>query len=179
MSKAKPEIAPYPFTTLHPLIGTLEYRDGFRALIADVPGLIDGAADGRGRGHDFLRHLERTKGLIYIVDAAGVDRRDPLTDLDVLVNEIASYGDGDMMDRPALVVANKLDLITNADAQDEILYRISETAKVKGVQFNGEVHGISAGVTGEGLGDLSIGIRNLVESSDEKRTERNSTFGYL
>lgn len=181
MSKAQPAIAPYPFTTLHPLIGTLEYNDGFRALVADVPGLIGGAADGRGRGHDFLRHLERTKALLYIIDSAGVDGRDPLTDIDILVDEIESYGDGDMLERPALVVANKLDLIKDADTQDEILYAISQAATSKGLKFDGEVHGISAGVTGEGLGDLSVAMRNLVESGEMKRIERNqaSSFGYL
>mmetsp|Transcript_19434 Transcript_19434/g.29420 ORF Transcript_19434/g.29420 Transcript_19434/m.29420 type:complete len:522 (-) Transcript_19434:120-1685(-) len=181
MSKAQPAIAPYPFTTLHPLIGTLKYNDGFRALVADVPGLIGGAADGRGRGHDFLRHLERTKALLYIVDSAGVDGRNPLTDMEILVDEIESYGDGDMLERPVLVVANKLDLIKDADAQDEILYAISQAATSKGLKFDGKVHGISAGVTGEGLGDLSLAMRNLVESGEIKRSERNqaSSFGYL
>eukprot|EP00957_Ditylum_brightwellii_P038735 2928069-Ditylum_brightwellii.AAC.1 len=83
-SMAKPEIAPYPFTTLHPLVGSIEYKDGFRVVCADVPGLIDGASEGRGRGFDFLRHLERTKALLYIVDAAGVDGRDPIEDLKIL-----------------------------------------------------------------------------------------------
>jgi Obg family GTPase CgtA len=88
MSMARPEIAPYPFTTLHPLVGTIKYRDGFRVICADVPGLVDGAAEGRGRGHDFLRHLERTKSLLYIVDAAGVDGRTPMDDLRILAEEM-------------------------------------------------------------------------------------------
>jgi len=178
MSKAQPEIAPYPFTTLHPLVGTLEYRDGFRAVVADVPGLISGAAEGRGRGFDFLRHLERTKALLYIVDAAGVDGRDPLNDLSILVDEIRAYGDSDMLERPALVVANKMDLITDPDLQDEILVAISNTALDCGIQFDGEVHGISAGVTGEGLGDLSSSIRSLVETGEELREEINAAASY-
>lgn len=169
MSAAQPKIAPYPFTTLHPLVGTLEYKDGFRAILADIPGLIGGAAEGRGRGHDFLKHIERTKALMYIVDAAGVDGRDPLNDLAVLVDEIASYGNKDMMKRPALVVANKLDLITDYTLQDEILNELSSLALEKGICFDGEVHGISAGVTGEGLARLSKAIRSLVEQENQKR----------
>jgi GTP-binding protein len=176
MSKAQPEIAPYPFTTLHPLVGTLEYVDGFRAILADVPGLIGGAALGRGRGHDFLKHIERTKALLYIVDAAGVDGRDPLQDLNVLVEEIASYGNEDMMERPALIVANKLDLIQDHIVQDEILYALSALAIEKGIKFNGEVHGISAGVTGEGLSELSKAIRALVEKGNTERQARNQIF---
>jgi len=135
--------------------------------------------EGRGRGHDFLRHLERTKALLYIVDAAGVDGRDPLSDLSILVDELKAYGDSDMLDRPAIVVANKFDLIQDTDLQEEILYELSKTALDCGIQFDGEVHGISAGVTGEGLGVLSSAIRSLVESGEEKRTERNDSVAYF
>jgi len=179
MSKAQPAIAPYPFTTLHPLVGCVEYRDGFRALVADVPGLIDGAAEGRGRGHSFLKHLERTKALLYIVDAAGVDGRDPVDDLEVLVDEIISYGDGDMMTRPALVVANKLDLILDNELRTEILQALSDVATDKGILFNNEVLGISAGVSGEGLGCLSKSIRSLVELGEKNRQKTNEEMGYL
>jgi len=177
MSKAKPEIAPYPFTTLHPLIGCVEYHDGFRALVADVPGLIDGAAEGRGRGHDFLRHLERTKALMYIVDAAGVDGRDPLNDLSILVDEIQSYGDADMMARPALVVANKFDLIPDTKIRDEIILALKTVAEENGIAFNGKVLAISAGVTGEGLGTLSKSIRDLVQLGEQNRFIVNESVG--
>ena len=175
MSKAQPEIAPYPFTTLNPLVGCVEYRDGFRAVLADVPGLIGGAAEGRGRGHAFLKHLERTKALLFIVDAAGVDGRDPLDDLSTLVDEIESYGDGDMMTRPALVVANKLDLIPDEDMRKEIYFALHGVANEKGIRFD-KVLGISAGVSGEGLGKLSRSIRNLVELGDQFRLEVNNTL---
>eukprot|EP00557_Chaetoceros_sp_GSL56_P011835 CAMPEP_0176486482 /NCGR_PEP_ID=MMETSP0200_2-20121128/5590_1 /TAXON_ID=947934 /ORGANISM="Chaetoceros sp., Strain GSL56" /LENGTH=543 /DNA_ID=CAMNT_0017883183 /DNA_START=410 /DNA_END=2041 /DNA_ORIENTATION=+ len=165
VSKAMPKIAPYPFTTIHPWVGAVEYRDGFRVVLADVPGLIGGASQGRGRGFDFLRHLERTKALVYLLDAAGVDGRDPLIDLRVLVEEIHSYGNGDMLQRPALVVANKMDLIHDPQVQDEILNAISVVGKECGIQFDGEVHGISAGVSGEGLPGLSVAMRSLVEKS--------------
>lgn len=170
MSRASPEIAPYPFTTLHPLVGCIEYKDGFRVLAADVPGLIGGAADGRGRGHDFLRHLERTKALLYIVDTAGVDGRDPVEDLRVLADEIASYGEGDMLTRPALVVANKLDLIPDEEEREAILFDVSVVAEEAGIDYSGDVIGISAGVTGEGLEVLSKAIRGVVVKGEENRS---------
>ena len=184
MSMAKPKIAPYPFTTLHPLVGSIQYKDGFRVLAADVPGLIDGASTGRGRGYDFLRHLERTKALLYIVDAAttvtndsstsdGIKRqkrqRTPLTDIQTIFNEIASYGDGDMISRPALVVANKLDLIPQKEERRRVLHDIATAAEEAGINFDGTVFGISAGVTGEGLGQLSKALRKVVIEADNAR----------
>lgn len=168
MSAATPEVAPYPFTTLHPLIGCIEYRDGFQVKAADIPGLIDGASDGRGKGHDFLRHVERTKALLYIVDAAGVDYRDPIDDLRILAKELASYGDGSLMERRALVVANKVDLL-HEDHVAELLVTIHETATELGIRFEHDVMAISAGVTGVGLGDLSKAIREIVSSSEADR----------
>lgn len=159
-----PEIAPYPFTTLHPLVGCIEYRDGFRVMAADVPGLVRGASEGRGRGHDFLRHLERTKALLYIVDAASVDGRGPVDDLLTLVDEISTYADGDMLTRPSLVVANKVDLLS-AQETEMTLFEVEAAARDAGIQFSGDVLGISAGVTGVGLELLSRAIRNVVEES--------------
>lgn len=163
-----PEIAPYPFTTLHPLVGCIEYRDGFRVMAADVPGLVRGASEGRGRGHDFLRHLERTKALLYIVDAAGVDGRGPVNDLLILAEELSSYGDGDMLTRPSLVVANKVDLL-HTEESNATLFEIGAAAKDAGIQFSGEVLGISAGVTGVGLEPLSKAIRHVVMESEKER----------
>lgn len=168
MSAATPEVAPYPFTTLHPLIGVIEYRDGFAVKAADIPGLIDGAADGRGKGHDFLRHVERTKALLYIVDAASVDFRNPVDDLRILAKELASYGDGSLMERRALVVANKVDLL-HVDHTAELLVMIQEAAIELGIRFEHDVMAISAGVTGVGLGDLSKAIRDVVSSSEADR----------
>jgi Obg family GTPase CgtA len=172
MSKAMPEIAPYPFTTLNPLVGVIEYRDGYKVMAADVPGLVAGASMGKGKGHDFLRHLERTKALLYIVDSAGTDGRNPLVDLRVLVNELGAYGDGDMLTRPALVVANKLDLLSQEESE-EFTFELGCIAEELGLRFDGNVFGISAGVTGEGLGSLSRAIRNVVS---EGEIERESFF---
>ena len=168
MSAATPEVAPYPFTTLHPLMGVIEYRDGFRVKAADIPGLIDGASTGRGKGHDFLRHVERTKALLYIVDAASVDFRDPIDDLRILAKELSSYGDGSLMERRALVVANKVDLL-HEDRVQEILFTLHETATELGIRFEHEVMAISAGVSGVGLGVLSKAIRDIVSKSERDR----------
>jgi GTPase len=170
MSAASPEVAPYPFTTLHPLIGVIEYRDGFRVKAADIPGLIDGASDGRGKGHDFLKHVERTKALLYIVDVAGVDLRDPISDLRILAKELRSYGDGSLMERRALLVANKVDLL-HEDHTAELLVTLRETATELGIRFEHDVIPISAGVTGVGLGVLSKAIRDIVVKSESDRQE--------
>jgi Obg family GTPase CgtA len=173
MSRATPFIAPYPFTTLHPLVGYIEYQDGFRVCAADVPGIISGASEGRGKGIDFLRHLERTKALLYIVDAAGCDGRDPLEDLRILTEEIAAYADGDMVNRRSLVVANKLDLLDEIETQ-EVLLGLGSIAEEVGINVDQDVLGISAGVTGEGLAPLSRAIRKVVTLSDSDRAGREN-----
>lgn len=166
MSRATPEVAPYPFTTLHPIIGCVDYQDGFQVKIADIPGLVEGASEGRGRGHDFLRHVERTKALLYIVDVAGADYRDPIEDLKVLVNELESYGDGSLLERRALVVANKVDLLRE-ERIPEKLGAIQDVANELGILTEQAILGISAGVTGSGLETLSKSMRNIVSTSEK------------
>jgi GTPase len=161
VSRATPHVAPYPFTTLNPLVGYIEYQDGYRVCAADVPGLIAGASEGRGKGHEFLRHLERTKALLYIVDAAAMDGRDPLSDFDTLVKELSAYGNGDMLNRKCLVVANKVDLLLNEE-REEIIGLLQEKAISSGLLMEQNVVGISAGGTGEGLQQLTGAIRDAV-----------------
>lgn len=108
ISKARPKIAPYPFTTLHPQIGILEYPDWKRLTVCDVPGLIEGAHNNVGLGHAFLRHIERCKILVLLLDMAGTDNRNPWDDYKQLLNELALY-DSALVKRPCLVVANKMD----------------------------------------------------------------------
>jgi GTP-binding protein len=113
ITKARPKTAAYPFTTLHPQIGVIEYPDVVkgdkRLLLADVPGLIEGAHENRGLGHRFLRHIERCALLIFLIDMAGTDARDPREDYKHLLTELKLY-DPAMLDKPRLVVANKMDL---------------------------------------------------------------------
>ncbi len=192
MSRAKPKVASYPFTTLEPLRGTVHYNDGHQIVMADVPGLIDGASEGRGRGIEFLRHIERTKALIYMVDAGGVDGRDPVEDLRILGKELREYGssgifgddddedddyrntfenDGDdmirrrreIMNRPSLILANKMDLFTEDGRKEELLFELGKVAEEVGINCKaGDILGVSAGVTGEGLRVLSRRLRDVV-----------------
>lgn len=106
VSKARPLVADYPFTTLHPHVGVMQFRDGFSATMADIPGLIEGAHADAGMGHEFLRHVERTKVLLYVVDASA---KDPVGDLESLREELRLFK-ATLPARPSLVVANKQDL---------------------------------------------------------------------
>ena len=108
VSAATPKIASYPFTTLNPIVGTMVYPDFAKIRIADVPGIIEGASKGVGLGFAFLRHLERSHVLVYVIDMAGTDGREPWEDYRTLANEIAEYNT-ELPTRPALVVANKMD----------------------------------------------------------------------
>ncbi len=108
ISRARPKIAPYPFTTLHPQVGIVEYADFFRLTVCDVPGLIEGAHRNVGLGHAFLRHIQRCKILVLLLDMAGSDNRAPWDDYRNLLRELELY-DPALLDKPRLVVANKMD----------------------------------------------------------------------
>jgi GTP-binding protein len=109
ISAARPKVAAYPFTTLHPIVGVIEFPGYRRATIADIPGLIEGAHRGLGLGHEFLRHITRCRMLIFVIDVAGSEGRNPVEDLQKLRREIDLYDPG-LSPRPWLVVANKMDL---------------------------------------------------------------------
>lgn len=108
ISRARPKVAPYPFTTLHPQIGIVEYPDWKRLTVCDVPGLIEGAHQNVGLGHKFLRHIQRCKILVLLLDMAGTDNREPWDDYKQLLKELELY-DPALLDKPRLVVANKMD----------------------------------------------------------------------
>ena len=114
LSHARPKVAPYPFTTLHPVVGVIDFPDFTRVSVADIPGLIDGAHENIGLGHEFLRHIERTSILAYVLDMAGVDGRTPWEDFHNLRNELELYMKG-LSKRPAIVLANKMDLPESAE----------------------------------------------------------------
>jgi GTP-binding protein len=109
ISAARPKVAAYPFTTLHPIVGVIEFQGYRRATIADIPGLIEGAHRGLGLGHEFLRHITRCRVLIFVIDVAGSEGRNPVEDLQNLRREIDLY-DPTLSSRPWLVIANKMDL---------------------------------------------------------------------
>ncbi len=145
LSHAHPKIAAYPFTTLNPQIGMLEYEDYTSVRIADIPGLIEGAHEGVGLGYDFLRHIERTRLLIFVLDMAAVDGRNPVHDYRSLCEELRCYEE-DLMHRPALIIGNKMDL---PGAQENLSAFEKETGLA--------VLGISA-EQGQGLEDLKLAL---------------------
>ena len=117
VSRAKPEVASYPFTTLRPHVGVVEFEDGFRYTVADIPGLIEGAHRNVGLGHNFLRHIERTRFLVYVVDVSeSLDAA--INELKILRNELFLYSN-DLVSRPAIVAANKMDLSQYATGGNE------------------------------------------------------------
>ncbi len=124
LSAARPKIADYPFTTLIPNLGVVRRPSGDGTVFADIPGLISGAAQGAGLGHDFLRHIERTRLLIHLIDGAS---EDPLADLNVVEKELAAYGHG-LLDRPRLLVLNKRELLNEESENNlvESIYKVSE-----------------------------------------------------
>ncbi len=159
MSAAKPKIADYPFTTLHPNLGVVESGD-VRYTIADVPGLIEGASEGKGLGLEFLRHVERCSALLHVLDCATPEPgRDPLTDLDVILRELAAYpvpeGQLQLLERPQLVALNKLDVPEAAD--------LAELVRPELQSRGYRVFDVSA-VTRSGLRELSFALAGVVDA---------------
>jgi GTPase len=143
VSRARPKIADYPFTTLVPNLGVVAYKGGKSFVVADIPGLIEGASEGHGLGHQFLRHVERCRVLVHLVDLGAVaEGRDPLNDFDAINRELERYSP-QLMEKPQIVAANKLDLPFAREA----LPALSKAMKRRGLV----VHPLS-GATGEGLG---------------------------
>lgn len=125
VTKANPKIANYHFTTLSPNLGVVENKHGQNFVIADIPGLIEGASEGIGLGHDFLRHIERTKVLVHIVDISGIEGRDPLDDFNKINKELELFNPK-LADRPQLVVANKMDLVFDDELTRKFIDNISK-----------------------------------------------------
>ena len=151
LSRARPKIADYPFTTLVPNLGVVRAGDT-TFTVADVPGLIEGASEGRGLGHDFLRHVERCAAIVHVVDLATMEPgRNPMSDLDVIESELASYGGLD--DRPRIVALNKIDVPDGRDMADIV----SEDVRARGW----DVYPVSA-ASHEGLRELSFAMARLV-----------------
>ena len=131
VSAARPKVADYPFTTLVPNLGVVKTGDGESFVIADVPGLIEGAAQGAGLGHRFLRHLERCRVLLHLVDALPVDGSDPLENARVIENELKEYAH-DLYEKPRWLVVNKVDLLEGGESEaQELIERISNALETK------------------------------------------------
>jgi Obg family GTPase CgtA len=153
ISNASPKVAAYPFTTLTPMVGVVEFPGFYRATVADIPGLIEGAHANVGLGHDFLRHISRCSYFLFVVDTAGVDTRDPISDLQILRKELKLY-DEELSERPWLIVANKMDLPESAANLEALCDRFPKQ----------EIFPLSAD-TGEGIDALK---RRLCELAGER-----------
>jgi len=170
LSNAKPKVAAYPFTTLHPSIGIVEYSDLERVTVADIPGLIDGAHMNRGLGHDFLRHIERTKVILYVIDGVGSEGRSPSKDLISLMNELEQYDKEiinpdhkikKLMQKPSFVFCNKTDLrIKGKKSNIESLENVVNDLGLHMIQGSAD--------KGLGIRELAEKLREIVETSKVK-----------
>lgn len=159
VTNARPKIANYHFTTLSPNLGVVDLDDAKGFVIADIPGLIEGASEGIGLGHEFLRHIERTKVMVHIVDAASTEGRDPIEDIYAINKELEAYNP-EIASRPQIIAANKIDMIFS---EDDPITRIKEEFEPKGIP----VYPISA-ISGKGLRELLYAVRNKLDGLDSE-----------
>ena len=158
VSNARPKIANYHFTTLNPHLGVVNLGDGNSFVMADIPGLIEGASEGAGLGHEFLRHIERTKVLLHVVDAASVEGRDPIADVHAIMDELSAYNP-ELLKLPQAIAANKLDAVYDEGADP--LADLKKEFEPMGIP----VFGISA-VSGEGVNDLLYYLYGVIKNTD-------------
>lgn len=160
VTNARPKIANYHFTTLNPVLGVVDMGEGSGFVIADIPGLIEGASKGVGLGHAFLKHIERTKVMIHMVDAASVEGRDPIADINAINKELEAYNP-ELLKRPQVIAANKMDAVFQAPGEPDPLERIRNEFEPKGIH----VFPISA-VSGRGLQELLYYVAELLKTMD-------------
>ncbi len=161
VTNAKPKIANYHFTTLNPNLGVVDIDGHNGFVIADIPGLIEGASDGIGLGHEFLRHIERTKVIIHIVDAASTEGRDPINDIKIINEELVKYNP-EIAKRPQIIAANKVDVFYGTE-EETVISLLKEEFEPQGI----EVMPISA-VTGKGVKELLYKVKDLLDNLDEE-----------
>ena len=162
VSNAQPKIANYHFTTLNPNLGVVDLDGAKGFVVADIPGLIEGASEGVGLGHEFLRHVERTKVIIHVVDAAGTEGRDPIEDIHAINKELALYSE-DLAKRPQVIAANKMDALYTD--RDELMERLEKEFGPMGYK----IYPISA-VSGEGVRELLYHVRHMLDEINEEPT---------
>lgn len=165
LSNAKPEIANYPFTTLNPILGVVDLPGGGSFVMADIPGIIEGASEGVGLGLEFLRHIERCKVLVHMVDISGVEREDPIEDITAINNELSKYNKK-LVEKPTIIALNKAD--TRPDEAESIKAKVEDT-------FHKKTFLISA-VTGEGVKELLGEIAKELNEYKDETTVYESTF---
>ena len=158
VSNARPKIANYHFTTLNPHLGVVDIDGGKGFVMADIPGLIEGASEGVGLGHDFLRHIERTRVLVHVVDAASTEGRDPIEDILAINKELEAYNP-ELIKRPQIIAANKTDVIYAGD--EDPVAKLKAEFEPKGIK----VYPISA-VSGQGVKELLYAVYDLLQTVD-------------
>ncbi|MBQ8597013.1 MAG: GTPase ObgE [Lachnospiraceae bacterium] len=161
VSNARPKVANYHFTTLNPHLGVVDLQDAKGFVIADIPGLIEGASEGVGLGFEFLRHIERTKVIIHIVDAASTEGRDPIEDIYAINKELEAYNP-DIAKRPQVIAANKTDMIYEDPEAEDPVERIKKEFEPQGIK----VYSISA-ISGKGIRELLYYVRNMLDQIDD------------
>lgn len=159
VTNARPKIANYHFTTLNPNLGVVDLEDAGGFVIADIPGLIEGASQGVGLGHAFLKHIERTKVMIHIVDAASVEGRDPIADIYAINQELENYNP-ELLKKPQVIAANKIDAIY--DEEESALPALKKEFESQGIR----VFPISA-VSGQGIKELLYHVSELLSQTDD------------
>jgi len=162
VSSAKPKVADYPFTTLHPGLGVVSVAAHKSFVMADIPGLIEGAAEGAGLGHRFLKHLSRTCVLLHLIDVAPLDESDPVESGKTIISELAAYSD-DLLSKPRWLVLNKIDMLPDEETRQQTMKRI-----IDGLQWEGKVFCISA-IKAEGTQQLCYSLMQLID--EMKQTE--------
>ena len=161
VSNAKPKIANYHFTTLNPHLGVVDLDGGAGFVMADIPGLIEGASQGIGLGHDFLRHIERCRVLVHVVDAAGTEGRDPIADIRAINQELGAYNP-ELLTRPQVIAANKTDAIYVEEGAEDPVERIRREFEPEGIK----VFAISA-VSGKGVKELLYEVYHMLQGLDQ------------
>ena len=159
VTNATPKIANYHFTTLNPILGVVDLGDGDGFVIADIPGLIEGASEGIGLGHEFLKHVERTKVLIHVVDAASTEGRDPIADIYAINRELESFNP-ELLQKPQVIAANKIDAIY--EGENEVLEKLKNEFEPKGQK----VFAISA-VSGQGVRELLYYVKGILDNMED------------
>lgn len=159
VSNARPKIANYHFTTLNPNLGVVDMEGCGGFVIADIPGLIEGASEGAGLGHEFLRHIERTRVMIHIVDAASVEGRDPIEDIYKINRELEAYNP-EIASRPQVIAANKVDALYTEEGEISAVEKLKAEFEPKGIR----VFPISA-VSGQGIKELLYYVKELLEQT--------------
>lgn len=159
-TNARPKIANYHFTTLNPNLGVVDLGDGQSFVVADIPGIIEGASEGVGLGYEFLRHIERTKVLIHVVDAASVEGRDPINDIYNINNELKAYNE-ELASRPMVIAANKVDALT-PEGYETVVELLKEEFEPQGM----EIYPISA-ATGQGVKELLWHVYEMLKNAPD------------